>query len=851
VRVTEGVRAPYPTKVTPDLKVLAWRVIMKTCDPQPELLHQIVTAMALTFAAGALLPSSAIARTNSVQEQSETTASETIIVTGSRAPLRSVTASPVPVDVFSADNIQSSGAVAGELGQALASIAPSFGFPRQSNSGSSDHVRAGQLRGLNPDQLLVLVNGKRRHSSAIVNSETKIGRGTAAVDFNTIPLGAVKRIEVLRDGAGALYGSDAIAGVINVILQDAPTSLSVSLTHGLHVTDVEPISKSLQDGQTTHLETSFGFEAFGGFFLAGVDARVREATNRAGFDLVPFFVPQTAANLATAGRRNYAEGDPKSQDVNLWYNSESKFLGLDVYGFGTLGSRQTEGATFFRYPDGNDNVRAIYPNGFRPISTGDNLDISTTGGLRHKVWGWNVDASLTNGLNRFEYGVKNSLNASLGSASPRSFNSGRFEFTQLTGNLDARRQVSLADSNRLIDVALGGEIRSERFKSRRGDESSFAAGPFDSAIGAQGAPGLTQADEAKLTRDVFSLYGSVSAELTTQWFTDAALRYEEYSDFGSAATGKLASRFEVNDAISFRASLSNSIRAPGLQQIGFSDTTINFGQNRTLVATRTLPVTNAVARALGAKPLEPETSINYSIGAVWIPSRQTSITFDAFEIEIADRITLSDRFFGDQIAAFIGSQPGGASIGSVRFFTNAVDTQTRGADIVVRHNRPLFGGNLNLELAATWAETQIKGFTPTPAALRAFDSSFALVGVEEVNTIESAAPKSKVIATTTWKDEKWRLLARLSHFGEATRVFNFGGGFEPSQTYGAEAQLDVEAEVQVSRGVSVAFGASNLTDAYPDLSNDLINFFGNLPYDILSPIGINGRYVYGTVKFKF
>lgn len=811
----------------------------------------VLTIAAFVLAATAVSPGAAIAQAVSNQPEVKASETETVFVTGSRAPLRSVTASAVPVDVFNADNIQSSGAVAGELGQALASVAPSFGFLRQSNSGSSDHVRAGQLRGLNPDQLLVLVNGKRRHTSAIVNSETKIGRGTAAVDFNTIPIGAVARVEVLRDGAGALYGSDAIAGVINVILQDAPTNLNISLTHGLHVTDVEPISKSLQDGQTTHLDASFGFEAFGGFFLAGIDTRVREPTNRAGFDLLPFFVPQTAANLATAGARNYAEGDPKSQDVNLWYNSESKLFGLDVYGFGTLGSRQTQGATFFRYPDGTDNVRAIYPNGFRPISTGDNLDISTTGGLRHKVWGWQVDASLTNGMNRFEYGVKNSLNASLGSASPRSFNSGKFEFSQITGNLDARRRFSLANSKRLVDVAVGGEIRSERFRSRRGDEASFAAGPFDGAIGAQGAPGLTPADEAKLTRDVFSLYGSVSMAVTAQWFVDAALRFEDYSDFGAAATGKLASRFDVSDAFSIRGSVSNSIRAPGLQQIGFSDTTINFGQNRTLVSTRTLPVTNPVARALGAKPLEAETSTNYSIGAVWIPSRQTSITFDAFQIDIADRITLSDRFFGDSIAAFIGTQPGGAGVGSVRFFTNAVDTQTRGADIVVRHNRPLYGGNLNLELAATWAETQIEGFTPTPAALRAFDPSFRLVGVEEVNTIESAAPKSKIVATTTWKNEKWRVLARLSHFGEATRVFNFGGGFEPSQTYGAETQLDVEAEVHVSRGVSVAFGASNLTDAYPDLSSDLINFFGNLPYDILSPVGINGRYVYGTVKLKF
>jgi iron complex outermembrane recepter protein len=812
------------------------------------LLAQSVTLAALSILASATTSGNAQAQSAPSPAGND---GEIIIVTGSRAPLRSLTDSPVPVDVFQASSLRSSGAVAGELGQAIATVAPSFGFLRQSNSGSSDHVRAGQLRGLSPDQLLVLVNGRRRHTSAIVNSETKIGRGTAAVDFNTLPLGAVKRVEVLRDGAGALYGSDAVAGVINVILDDTPTGFNASITHGLHITDVAPISKSLQDGRTTNLDASLGLQLFGGFVRAGLDGKVRDATNRSGFDLVPFFVPQTPANLATAGARNYVEGDPETEDLNLWYNSETKFLGLDIYGFGTLGSRKTEGGAFFRYPDGSDNVRAIYPNGFRPITTGENLDWSTTSGLRHAIWGWDIDASLTRGFNRFEYGVKNSLNASLGPASPRSFKSGRFEFAQSTGNLDARRMIKSESTGVLVNLAVGGEIRNERFRARRGDEASFAAGAVNGAIGAQGAPGLTPADEAKLNRDVFSVYGNVSAELNSRLFADVAVRFEDYSDFGSTTSGKLAARFEATEALSFRGSASNSIRAPGLQQIGFSDTTVNFGQNRTLVQTRTLPTTNPVARALGAKPLEPETSVNYSVGAVLAFGGQTTITLDAFQIEVADRITLSDRFFGNSIAAFIGAQPGGAGIGSVRFFTNAVDTRTNGADLVIRHTRPLWNGKLGLELAATWAETEITDFAPTPAALRAFDPTFRLVGVEEVNTIESAAPKSKIVATSTWQGDKLRLLARVSHFGEATRVFNFGGGFEPSQTYSAETQVDVEGEIQLRPGVSFALGALNLFDAYPDLSSDLINFFGNLPYDILSPVGINGRYVYGTVKLKF
>ena len=292
---------------------------------------------------------------------------ETIIVTGTRARLRSLSDSPVPVDIFGAGQLQATGAVGGELGTALAAVAPSFGFPRQSNSGTSDHVRAGQLRGLNPDQMLVLVNGKRRHSSAVVNSETKIGRGTAAVDFNTIPLSAVKRIEVLRDGAGAQYGSDAIAGVVNIILDDAPTGGHATITVGGHVTDVAPIDKQLTDGQTLQFDASYGIKFARGFFRAGIDAVSREATNRAGFDQVPFFIDSTPANLARAGKVNYSEGDPASQGITVWTNSEMRYGEATLYSFSTLGSKTTEGSLFFRYPDGFDNIASIYPNGFKQI----------------------------------------------------------------------------------------------------------------------------------------------------------------------------------------------------------------------------------------------------------------------------------------------------------------------------------------------------------------------------------------------------------------------------------------------------------------------------------------------------
>jgi iron complex outermembrane recepter protein len=325
---------------------------------------------------------------------------------------------------------------------------------------------------------------------------------------------------------------------------------------------------------------------------------------------------------------------------------------------------------------------------------------------------------------------------------------------------------------------------------------------------------------------------------------------ENYSDFGTEASGKAAFLFRANDALSLRGSVSNSIRAPGLQQIGFSDTTLNFGNNRALIRTRTLPVSSPLARALGAKDLDAEKSVNYAIGGSFTPGGGFSVTVDAFQIDIKDRITLSDRFFGDPIAAFIQSRPGGAGIASVRFFTNAADTQTRGVDVIARQSFRALSGRITLELAGTFAETKITRLQATPAQLRAIDSTFALVGVEERNTINDAAPKSKIVGSLTWTGANVSLLTRISHYGEASRVFNFGGGFEPSQTYSAETQVDVEAEYRLNDKLSFAIGASNLFDEYPDLSSDDINYFGNLPYDILSPIGINGRYVYGRIKIK-
>lgn len=777
---------------------------------------------------------------------------EAIIVTGTRSTDRTRLDTPVPVDVLGADSLQDSGAMANELGQAIANLAPSFNFPRQSNSGTSDHIRAGQLRGLSPDQTLVLVNNRRRHVSAVVNTETKIGRGTAAVDLNTIPLSAVRRVEILRDGAGAQYGSDAIAGVINVILDGDPHGVNLSATYGFHPTRLDPVDDFVSDGETLTLAGSVGvpLDREGGFLRIGGEYTERNATNRAGFDQIPFFVPQTPANLTLRGRRNYAEGDPDTESVALWVNGALPLDAVELYTFGTLSERDTEGAFFFQYPDSASNVAEIYPQGFLPRTTGDDLDYAVTGGARGELGGWRFDFGATHGRNRFTYGAVNSLNASFGPQSPTEFRSGSFRFSQTTANLDLSRELPTGFTHSPVSLAVGVEYRHERFSSSAGEPASFEAGTFDLAAGAQGAPGLTPADEAQERRNVYSLYAALSASVTPKLFVDLAARLESYSDAGEELSAKASAIYALTDAVSLRASVSNNARAPSLGQIGFSDRTINFGTDRTRVLTRTLPVADPIARALGAVPLEPETSLNLTAGVTARLASGLSLTVDAFRIEVEERITLSDRLFGPALAAFVQSRPGGDNIESVRFFTNAIDTRTHGVDVVLAHRSRLAGGDLGLTAAFSWFETAITDFATTPDPLLKIDPTLRLVGVEEVNTIEEAAPNSKLVLTAQWQRGPLDLLARVSRFGSAVRVFNFGGGFEPRQRYGAEISVDAQVEYALRLNLTLLAGGVNLLDNYPDRSSDEINFFGNLPYDILSPIGVNGRYVYAGVRVQ-
>ncbi len=776
-----------------------------------------------------------------------------VIVTGTRTKGRTVLDSPVPVDVLAGGDLARSGAIAGELGQALQALAPSFNFPRQSNSGGADHVRAAQLRGMSPDQVLVLINGKRRHTSAVVNLESKIGKGTTPVDFNSIPLNAIKRIEVLRDGAGAQYGSDAIAGVINIILDDATTGSEASISYGQNRTSFQPTNQSLRDGNTTVAQLKTAVALGGGYLDAGAELRHRGSTNRSGFDTLPFFFDPTPANLATIGNRNYAPGDGDARDTDAWFNSRLPLAGgAEFHAFGTYDHRDSVGAAFFRYPDSSGNQSSVYPQGFRPESLGTNDDLSLAGGVNGKAAAWSWDGSLTYGQNRFNYGLRHSLNASLGPTSPTTFRIGDFKFEQLTANFDATRELTLAALARPLNLALGAEFRRERYQTRPGDPASYAAGPFtDKDAGAQAGPGLTPADAANASRNVGSLYADLSADLGDRFFGDIALRYEHYDDFGDAVAGKLSGLFKLTPALAVRAAVSNSFRAPSLSQISYKATSTSFGAGGQLASVLTLPVSSPIARALGAKDLKAEKSLNYSVGFTLAPVDEFSLAVDLFRIKVKDRITISEQLNGTDLTDFIQAQFGLAGVEGINFFTNAVDTATKGVDLIANYRHALGAGALRLTAAYTYARTTIDGVNATPEQLQALGLNDVLFGVEERNTLEDAAPRTKTILSAEWSDPRWALLARLTRYGSAVRVFNFGGGFEPRQQYGAKSQLDLETELKLTSRFSVALGGTNVLDTYPDLSSDDINYFGNFPYDVLSPIGFNGAFFYARATAKF
>jgi len=767
-----------------------------------------------------------------------------IVVTGTRTLDRTVGESLSPIDVLGSEQLDRIGSP--ELNVALSRTLPSFNFPRPSITDGTDHVRPALLRGLAPDQTLVLVNGKRRHRTAIVNVNGSLGRGSSPVDLNTIPSSAIKRIEVLRDGAAAQYGSDAIAGVINVVLKDFDEGGALDLRFGEHAEG---------DGQMWNIGGWIGTQlGDGGFLTVSAEWRDRDPTNRSEPDLIRQQYPEIAPGVpdpreeTLANTRTFRVGDAETTDAILFVNGGVPLSdSLEFYFSANLGRRDGESAGFFRRPIDPNNVPAIYPDGFLPRIVSKIEDQAVTLGVDGSLgqeWTW--DLSATHGRNQFNYNVRNSLNRTLGAASPTRFDAGTLEADQSVINLDFVRQLD-AGLVSPLNLAFGAEYRDERFRIRPGQTESWVQGPEPGAPGSQVFPGFRPSDATNRSRNNYSLYVDVEADLTNQLSGSAALRYEDYSDFGDRLNAKLAGRFAFTDDYAVRATVSSGFRAPALSQQFYSTTATNFIDGVPFEI-RTFPVDNPAAIALGAESLEAEKSLNYSLGLVASPTDALSLTLDIYRIDIDDRIILSENLTGPAVAAFLTAQ-GFPGVTGGRYFTNAVDTKTEGVDLVARYGLDFAGSGLDLTLAYNWNRTKVTDVKPNPDTLEAVGLQLNRFARVEEGRITDGSPRDKIILAADYAIGDWDVQLTTTRFGKWKALSN---NPDLDQTFGAEILVDLSVSYTWQERLTVTAGADNLFDTYPDRSNPAGFFTGNVaPYPAIAPFGYNGRFVYGRLRYNF
>ena len=766
-----------------------------------------------------------------------------IVVTGTRTLDRTAAESLSPIDVLGTSQLERIGSP--ELNTALSRTLPSFNFPRPSITDGTDHVRPALLRGLAPDQTLVLVNGKRRHRSAIVNVNGSLGRGSSPVDLNSIPISAIKRIEVLRDGAAAQYGSDAIAGVINIVLRDADEGGAVDLRFGEHKEG---------DGQlfTTSgwLGTSLGD---GGFLTVSAEWRDRDPTNRSQPDLIRQQYPLVNGEpdpreAALANSRTFRVGDAATTDAIVFVNGGVPLnQATEFYFSGNYGRREGESAGFFRRPIDANNVPEIYPDGFLPLIVSKIEDQAAIAGIEGSFWNdWSYDFSVNHGRNQFDFNVHNSINRTLGAASPTRFYAGTLEANQTVVNLDFVRPVDVGLFSPL-NVAFGAEYREERFGIRNGQTESWVQGPEPGAPGSQVFPGFRPSDQTSRSRDNTSLYVDLEADLSDRLSGSAALRYEDYSDFGDRLSGKLSGRFEFTDRYAARGTVSTGFRAPALSQQFYSTTATTFIDG-VPYEIRTFPVDDPAAIALGAEPLKAETSVNYSLGLVSRPLDALSVTIDVYRIEIDDRIILSENLIGAAVANFLAAE-GFPGVTGGRYFSNAVDTRTEGVDLVALYSLDFARSNLDLTFAYNWNRTEVTNIKPNPPSLEEIGLELVRFARVEEGRITDGTPRDKIIVGADYSISDWDVQLTATRFGE-WKVLSNNPALD--QTFGSEILVDLAVSYTWQDRLRLTVGADNLFDTYPDKSNPSGFFTGNVaPYPAVAPFGYNGRFVYGRIRYSF
>lgn len=943
-----------------------------------------------------------------------------VVVTGSRNPTRTVTESAVPIDVIAMKEIASQGAQV-NLNQILNMVAPSFTSNTQTVADGTDHIDPAQLRGLGPDQVLVLINGKRRHTSSLVNINGSPGRGSVGTDLNAIPAFAIEKIEVLRDGASAQYGSDAIAGVINIIVKQNTNKLEVNLFGGGNLSKGANDHAGGLDGGNYQLDLNYGtglgkeksfINATASFQLRDATSRAKDVTGNlfnaynaieqraaaAGTNInalfgninnpyasndplqtntsaqilsaIKTYAPQvsyfsasqqtaitgattiaqmqTALNFdATAGELAFRGLERKDFNMRVGQSSLKSaqfFLNaaypindkLEAYAFGGTSFREGEAAGFYRRPNQSRSYTGLYPNGFLPEIHSTINDVSAAVGLRGILFeNWNFDLSNTFGRNSFDYGVENTVNASLRENSPTEFDAGGLAFAQNTTNFDTNRKFDVLEG---LNVAFGAEYRYENYSINAGEPESYTQYDINGGVvtgttaanirvtdfyngvlggtpgaiygsstnryngsragGAQVFPGFRPANAIDKDRNSVAVYTDLELDVTDKWLVNGALRFENYSDFGNTTNFKIASRYKITDNINIRGAVSTGFRAPSLHQIYFNSTATQF-VGGVPFEVGTFSNDSQAAELLGIPKLKQEESKSASIGfTAKIPTANLTITADAYIVQIDDRVVLTDQF----------SRPGGAPAAgtpnailnglfdtaaatAATFFANAIDTESKGIDVVISH-KTSFGNNVSLktDLSGTFSNTYRVGEIKASPVLEAAGQINRYYSEMSRIYLQEAIPRVKANLTNFITYNKFDFFLRNVYFGKVTDPntadVNGDGRVEGAiingqaveiehPVWGAKIITDLSVGFKITEIAKIVIGANNIFDIYPDLNLgtqtairprlvsgaidytaapatiDLSNANQFVYSRNISQFGQNGRFVFARLSFSF